>query len=518
VHTLALTAAVVFLVPCMLLSQQNRPESSTSDRSNSESAAFAHPQSFGLGVFLGADQLNSDLMSGNTFPDPKYPWKFSASVVAQYSLGSLGNSVRFHALGEAGYRGLEASGGYKGKTDNYFYQIKNDVIDIALGLKAEFLPASAVRPFLFAGIGYMMFNPTRTTGTATVPLELSDNFGLDKGSLALPVGGGVAFAIGRNVDLALRFHKTFSTSDNLDGWTSNLDDNYPVFSVGFTYFFGEGKAEEIAEVKAPVAPSPKDTDGDGLIDEDESKIYRTDPNLKDTDGDGLTDGDEVKIYHTDPLNKDTDGDGLTDGDEIQKYHTDPLNKDTDGDGLNDGEEVTQYKTNPLKTDTDGDGLSDYDEVKIYRTNPLMKDTDSDGDDDGREVKNGTDPLKADVLKVEQGTPIVLEGVNFETNKYVILPSSEDVLMKAYNTLRTHPEIKLIEISGHTDDVGNATQNMTLSKNRAKAVKDWLVQKGIDGNRINTVGFGKTKPSVPNTSPENRFKNRRIEFNILQMQK
>ncbi len=80
--------------------------------------------------------------------------------------------------------------------------------------------------------------------------------------------------------------------------------------------------------------------------------------LIDTDGDGIPDQQEIYIYKTDPKLRDTDGDGLTDGQEILKYGTDPLMPDTDGDGLLDGYEVNVIKTDPKKMDTDGDGVND----------------------------------------------------------------------------------------------------------------------------------------------------------------
>lgn len=96
----------------------------------------------------------------------------------------------------------------------------------------------------------------------------------------------------------------------------------------------------------PIQMDPaSDKDHDGLSYEEEMKLG-TDPNNADTDGDGLTDGQEVKVYKTDPKNFDTDSDGLTDGDEIKVYKTDPLKKDTDGDGFSDGQEV-QSGYNPL---------------------------------------------------------------------------------------------------------------------------------------------------------------------------
>ena len=109
-------------------------------------------------------------------------------------------------------------------------------------------------------------------------------------------------------------------------------------------------------------PTKADTDGDGLSDFDEVRIYKTSPCKADTDGDGLSDYEEVMLYHTNPLKADTDGDKLTDFEEIMTYFTDPLKADTDGDGLSDGSEILIYHTDPHKTDTDGDGFSDQAEV------------------------------------------------------------------------------------------------------------------------------------------------------------
>ena len=71
----------------------------------------------------------------------------------------------------------------------------------------------------------------------------------------------------------------------------------------------------------------------------EEQAAGTDPRQPDTDGDGLTDGDEVRVYGTDPTRADTDGDGLTDGEEVRLYGTNPLDPDSDGDGVRDGIEV-----------------------------------------------------------------------------------------------------------------------------------------------------------------------------------
>jgi outer membrane protein OmpA-like peptidoglycan-associated protein len=260
-----------------------------------------------------------------------------------------------------------------------------------------------------------------------------------------------------------------------------------------------------------------DTDGDGLTDGQEINTYKTDALKADTDGDGLTDGQEVLTYKTDPLKADTDGDGLKDGEEVLSYKTNPLKADTDGDGLNDGLEVNTHKTDPSKLDSDGDGLTDGQEVLTYKTNPLNKDTDGGGVDDGTEVSKKQNPLdptddfgKKTLGPQKIGTKLVLEGVLFETGKAIITPASDSVLMKAFETLVAYPEMEVL-ITGHTDNAGKRDKNVKLSLDRANSVKKWLINKGISENRMSTQGFGPDKPITLNDTPENKAKNRRIEF-------
>jgi outer membrane protein OmpA-like peptidoglycan-associated protein len=264
-------------------------------------------------------------------------------------------------------------------------------------------------------------------------------------------------------------------------------------------------------------PLVADTDGDGLKDGEEVITYKTNPVVADTDGDGLLDGKEVFTYKTDPLKADTDGDALKDGDEVKTYLTDPLKADSDGDELTDGKEVNTYKTNPLKIDTDGDGLTDGKEVNTHKTNPLLNDTDEGGVDDGTEVSkkqnplDGTDDFGKKTLGPQKiGAKLVLEGVLFDTGKATITPASDSVLVQAYETLVAYQDMN-VKISGHTDNVGKRDKNVKLSLDRANAVKAWLVKKGIDEARMTTEGFGPDKPITLNDTPENKAKNRRIEF-------
>ena len=105
---------------------------------------------------------------------------------------------------------------------------------------------------------------------------------------------------------------------------------------------------------------------------------------------------------------------------------------------------------------------------------------------------------------------VLEGVNFESGKSTITQDSYISLMKVVDIMETFPEATF-EIIGHTDNIGNKDKHMTLSADRANAVKNFLVEKGITESRMTTKGMGDTKPVASNKTPEGRAQNRRIEF-------
>ena len=107
------------------------------------------------------------------------------------------------------------------------------------------------------------------------------------------------------------------------------------------------------------------------------------------------------------------------------------------------------------------------------------------------------------------TPFVLKGVNFDTGTAVLRHESQIRLDLVVDFMKRRKST-VVEISGHTDNVGNAKTNKTLSLKRAQACRDYVISKGIEGNRITAVGFGGDRPTVPNDSDENRQKNRRIE--------
>ncbi len=216
------------------------------------------------------------------------------------------------------------------------------------------------------------------------------------------------------------------------------------------------------------------------------------------------------------------------------------NPDTDGDGLCDpwvSEEglaekyagtCTGFDNCPEEAEDfdgyqDDDGCPDADKDRRGRCDPWVE---AKGMlSQYAHICKGVDlcPEQAESLnsyKDEDGCPdevpqppkkvFVLEGVNFESGKSTITQDSYVSLMKVVDIMETFPE-STFDIVGHTDNIGSKDKNMTLSADRANAVKNFLVEKGIAESRMTTQGLGDTKPVASNKTPEGRAQNRRIEF-------
>lgn len=117
----------------------------------------------------------------------------------------------------------------------------------------------------------------------------------------------------------------------------------------------------------------------------------------------------------------------------------------------------------------------------------------------------------------KGEEFILKEVVFDLGSLQLNNTAKEQLDHLVTFLNKYPNVLGI-LEGHTDDIGDANQNLQLSTTRAKIAYDYLISKGINSNRIKYVGFGSSKPFVPNTSDLNRAKNRRIDFKITEIKK
>jgi OOP family OmpA-OmpF porin len=111
-----------------------------------------------------------------------------------------------------------------------------------------------------------------------------------------------------------------------------------------------------------------------------------------------------------------------------------------------------------------------------------------------------------------GGALKLPGaVVFETGSDRLNPVSDEVLEVVLDYLVAKPDVTLLRIEGHTDSDGSAASNQALSEKRAMSVARWLTAAGVSCSRLIPVGFGQTKPVVPNDTADNKAQNRRVAF-------
>ncbi|AEH00646.1 OmpA family protein [Lacinutrix sp. 5H-3-7-4] len=127
---------------------------------------------------------------------------------------------------------------------------------------------------------------------------------------------------------------------------------------------------------------------------------------------------------------------------------------------------------------------------------------------------------AEVERVDDGIVVTFDensGVYFDTAKYNINAASQATLSKLIGVFREYPDTNILVV-GHTDSVGSEDSNMTLSKNRAYAVTNYLTNQGISNARVTTNWFGEGQPTNDNSTKEGRAKNRRVNIAIVPNQK
>jgi OOP family OmpA-OmpF porin len=214
--------------------------------------------------------------------------------------------------------------------------------------------------------------------------------------------------------------------------------------------------------------------------------------------DGLGDPDfrvvaGIRYRHNAPRHEgfeDSDEDGVLDKDD------DCPTEVEDADGFEDDDGCPEE-------DNDEDGIpDDKDECPDLPEEPG-------GDGDGCPEKT--------YVKIEGGQMEIFGKVRFKTGSSEIDKKSDPLLDQIAAAMKANPQVKRVRVEGHTDDVGGSDLNQRLSEERASSVKSALESRGIDSDRLESKGYGESRPAAPNQTAAGRAKNRRVEFIIVESQ-
>jgi outer membrane protein OmpA-like peptidoglycan-associated protein len=180
--------------------------------------------------------------------------------------------------------------------------------------------------------------------------------------------------------------------------------------------------------------------------------------------------------------------------------------------LLDGVEIGTAQTNPLT----GEYKIVLPKGKKYAFRAIAKDylaesqsIDLTNIDEYKEITNSNLKLVA----IEEGAKIALNNLFFDTGKADVRPDSYPELDRIALSVTENPKL-IIEIGGHTDNVGKDEANQTLSQGRADSVREYIIGKGVEPDRIKSKGYGETQPIQTNDTDEGRQANRRVEVKIL----
>ena len=299
------------------------------------------------------------------------------------------------------------------------------------------------------------------------------------------------------------------------------------------------------EITLGTDPRNTDTDDDALSDADEVNNDKigTDPLNPDTDNDGISDGSEVGSEPNQPMDSDKDGtidaldedddnDGIPTSIEIQ-VNSDPLNQDSDGDGINDNVEIGSNPNQPI--DTDGDGIFDIiDSENDSPAAPLTENSDttpeSNAPTEANDESAPAEPEQATTPATpndDQVTVDTSENQSIDTDSGITIQKSRlyfpsrsanpglseaatNYFKQVTLWLNVSPTHTVV-LTGHTDSVGKAKNNLDLGLKRAIEIKNLMVKLGANEAQIDVASMGETQPIASNKTDSGRRQNRRVEL-------
>lgn len=290
----------------------------------------------------------------------------------------------------------------------------------------------------------------------------------------------------------LHYNQVLKKPENIgEEIIKEITDNRILFEMGFSLKFWSPYKGDIDNDGIPnhldnCLNEPEDYDGyfdlDGCPDPD-------------NDNDGILDVDDYCPNIPEDIDGFEDLDGCpdldNDGDNIPDVLDSCMNLAEDFDGFRDLDGCPDF-------DNDLDGIIDIKDKCPNRPETFNGYLDDDG---------CPDKIVEEILK---GKKVVLSNINFEYDSSILISEAFAILNEVLAALRRNHEIELI-IRGYTDSKGDFGYNLELSQRRAQAVVQYLLNQGIDRNRLKSVGYGATSPIADNSTEEGRLKNRRVEF-------
>jgi outer membrane protein OmpA-like peptidoglycan-associated protein len=360
---------------------------------------------------------------------------------------------------------LSASTGWSRPEDNddlnHYYATY--LTPVSLSMKYNFTKDMKFVPYAMLGAGMLYWDLRDVTNEGSEKYSLSEKlgesvYGETKNDAMVIMGLGFEYYLSRVIGIEAGFRYNHMVEHEID-------------------LSGYG-GEQLGIVEARLGfnihfVSAKDTDNDGILDK-----YDADP-LNPEDFDGFEDEDGAP----DP---DNDGDGILDVDDKEPNLAEDIDGFEDEDGVPD-------------PDNDGDGILDVDDKCPDEPETMNGYMDEDGC-----------PDKKPEIIFEKKAPIILDGVTFASGSAELSNNTKNILEKVVRTLKDYPKMNL-EINGYTDNTGSITFNMKISKQRAESVRNYLINQGIQADRLTANGYGPENPIVSNSTKEGRAKNRRIEF-------
>jgi len=376
-------------------------------------------------------------------------------------------------------------------------------------------------PYGTVGLGLLMWDlrdmSTRNPDDYMIPLIKTDSRKVDNASnLYLVLGGGVEWLLSDRIglDFGLRYTMLFGQDKDMSGW-GDVNTGVAEGRLGLNFRLGK----------------EKDTDGDGIPD----KIDGDPTHAEDFDGfedqDGIPDLDNDKDGVPDKFdgapNEPEDIDGFEDEDGIPDL-------DNDNDGILDKDDKCPNQPETVNGYQDEDGCPDEVPVKAAEVMPKPAPvpppapvkpapapapvpppppTPAPAPVKVAEEEMETETMTMADIKKEIEKQINIIPMNFATNGYVLRPEHKAHLDNVAKILKDNPNIE-IEVQGHTDITGPRAYNETLSLQRARSVRDYLVSRAIATKRMTPKGYAFDVPIASNDTPEGRLANRRVVFFIV----